>query len=387
MNPHRITRRRAGRHGGPTRLARLQAPYAGGPRKFKIGACDWSIQKRGDPEALKTAKEIGLDGVEVSFGRPGEKFDLRLAENRAAYLAEAKNQGVEIASLAMGILNQVPYASDDGAEQWVAECIDVMPQLNQQVVLLAFFGNATSGSSRTAAGDRPAAEPRCPRAEAAGVTLGIESYLNADEHLRILDAVGSPSVQVYFDVANMDEMATTFAGRSADSAASDLPDSLQGKRFPARGRKSRFAKVRQTLDEIGWQGWLVIEGALPGGQPMFESYVKNQRFLRRVFAQPERKRPCFRKRGAWPRWEACLPSGIGPRPCVSYRRARFVDMDRERFEPVDESIRFDLQEPVAGLFCQTCGSGRPASPSAGPREAGPSERHFLAPSPSLTAKM
>ena len=287
MNPHRITRRRALAAMGGALLASpaCSALAAGGPRKFKIGACDWSIQKRGDPEALKTAKEIGLAGVEVSFGRPGEKFDLRLAENRAAYLAEAKNQGVEIASLAMGILNQVPYASDDGAEQWVAECIDVMPQLNQQVVLLAFFGN---GDIK----DRPERRQEiarrlnrvAPRAEAAGVTLGIESYLNADEHLRILDAVGSPSVQVYFDVANMDEMGYDVC-REIRRLGRERICQIHCKENGSLLGEGRvdFAKVRQTLDEIGWQGWLVIEGALPGGQPMFESYVKNQRFLRRVF--------------------------------------------------------------------------------------------------------
>ena len=36
-------------------------------------------------------------------------------------------------------------------------------------------------------------------------TIGrIESWLNADQHLRILKAVGSPAVQVYCGVANME---------------------------------------------------------------------------------------------------------------------------------------------------------------------------------------
>jgi sugar phosphate isomerase/epimerase len=44
-----------------------------------------------------------------------------------------------------------------------------------------------------------------PKAEKAGVVLGIESWMNADEHLRIVDAVASPAVRVYYDVANMTE--------------------------------------------------------------------------------------------------------------------------------------------------------------------------------------
>ena len=38
---------------------------------FKIGACDWSIGNTQKPEAFAVAKEIGLDGVEVSFSQPG----------------------------------------------------------------------------------------------------------------------------------------------------------------------------------------------------------------------------------------------------------------------------------------------------------------------------
>ena len=37
-------------------------------RGFKIGACDWSLGKRGDPHALDVAKNIGLDGVQIDFG-------------------------------------------------------------------------------------------------------------------------------------------------------------------------------------------------------------------------------------------------------------------------------------------------------------------------------
>ena len=34
---------------------------------YKIGACDWSIGKRQQIDAFEVAKEIGLDGIEVSF--------------------------------------------------------------------------------------------------------------------------------------------------------------------------------------------------------------------------------------------------------------------------------------------------------------------------------
>jgi L-ribulose-5-phosphate 3-epimerase UlaE len=49
-----------------------------------------------------------------------------------------------------------------------------------------------------------------PKAEKNNVILGIESYLNAAEHLEIIDAVGSKNVQCYYDFRN-----TTDAGYDA----------------------------------------------------------------------------------------------------------------------------------------------------------------------------
>ena len=49
---------------------------AGQPPRFRIGACDWSIGQGGKIEALDVARQIGLDGVEVSFGPPGGEVQL-----------------------------------------------------------------------------------------------------------------------------------------------------------------------------------------------------------------------------------------------------------------------------------------------------------------------
>src|SRR5258708_7314058 len=77
--------------------------------RFKIGACDWSIGKRQQIEALELGKKLGLDGVQVSFDDRGTKTDLRAEEARRGYQEKAKETGVEIASLAMGCLNNIPY--------------------------------------------------------------------------------------------------------------------------------------------------------------------------------------------------------------------------------------------------------------------------------------
>jgi sugar phosphate isomerase/epimerase len=45
-----------------------------------------------------------------------------------------------------------------------------------------------------------------------------------------------------------------------------------------------FAAVRKAIDDIGFTGWIQIEGAVPKGAPMFESHIENVRFMRRILS-------------------------------------------------------------------------------------------------------
>jgi sugar phosphate isomerase/epimerase len=258
---------------------------AEGDRTFKVGACDWSIGKRGQVDALSVARDIGLDGVQVSFSAPGDGQDLRQPEVQQAYLQASEQTGVAICSLAMGVLNQVPYASSPDAEKWVAECVEVMPELKQKVVLLAFFGNGDIHEKPDLQQEVIRRLKRlAPQAEKAGVVLGIESWMNVDEHLAILDGVGSPAVRVYYDVANMEQQGYDIYKEIRQLGRDRICEvhCKENGYLLGKGRVD-FPKVKAALDDVGWSGWLVIESAVPKGMSMPDAYKKNQRFLRSVF--------------------------------------------------------------------------------------------------------
>lgn len=253
------------------------------PRGFRIGVCDWTINKRTDPTALAAAKKIGLDGVQVDFGG-GEKdpplFDPELQKR---YMEEVKTQDMRIASLAMGVLNEVPYKSDPRAEKWVDQAIDTAQAMRQRIVLLAFF---SKGELKNDAAGTDAVVSRlkniASKAEKARVTLGVESWLSAEEHIAILDRVGSPAVQVYYDVANSHKMGydiykeiRTLGKRICQVHAKDYDD-LYGK------GSIDFKRVREAMDEAGYRGWLVMEGTkMPLG--VEESCRVDAEYLRTVF--------------------------------------------------------------------------------------------------------
>jgi sugar phosphate isomerase/epimerase len=288
MNTHRLSRREAlfAAAGATVVLSPKVASLAADEKRlFKIGACDWSIGRRGQPEAMELAAQIGLEGVQVSFGPPGEKFDLRSEEVRRQYVQAASRHRVDIASLAMGVLNSVPYASDPGTEQWVLDSIPVMAKLDVKVILLAFFGKGDIKGRRDLQDEVIRRLKRAaPKAEDAGVVLGIESLMNVDEHLRILDAVDSPSVQVYYDVANMERQGYDIYQEIRQLGSERICEiHCKENGFLLGQGRVDFEKVKAALDEIGWTGWLIIEGAVGGGKNMFDSYVHNQKYLRSVF--------------------------------------------------------------------------------------------------------
>ena len=245
---------------------------------------------------------------------PGEAFDLRREEVREQYRQASKASDVEIASLAIGVLNRVPYSSDPNAEKWVEECVEVMPKMGQKVVLVAFFAKGDiKGKPQLQQEVIRRLKRVAPKAEKAGVVLGLETWLNADDHLRILDAVGSPAVQVYYDVANM-----TLQGydiyREIRQLGRERICEFHCKENGFLLGKGRidFHKVKQTMDEIGYSGWLIIESAMGKKMSMLDSYKHNQKYLRSIF--PTKARNCLtRSFSKAARYLLCFPlrSGTG----------------------------------------------------------------------------
>lgn len=253
------------------------------PRGFKIGVCDWTIGKRTNPESLALAKEIGLDGVQVDFGSGEKDLPLFNPDLQAKYLEQAKTHDIEIASLAMGTLNNLPYKSDPRTEKWVAGAVDTAKAMEVKVILLAFFGkgdlrNDKEGTDVVVERLKKVA----PKAEDAGVILGIESWLSAEQHLEIIERVGSTAVQVYYDVAN-----STTAGYDIFREIRLLRGQIC--EFHAKDNQALYGKgniafkeVRKAMDDIGYRGWFVMEGTkMPLG--VIESCRYDLEYLRQIF--------------------------------------------------------------------------------------------------------
>jgi len=252
--------------------------------RFKIGACDWSINQLAKVEAIEVGKKIGLDGVQISLGTLDNGMHLRQENIQRQYKAACDKYGMTIGGIAIGEMNNIPYKSDPRAEQWVSDSIDVAKTMGVKVVLMAFFNNGdlkndSAGTDETIRRLKKVA----PKAEDNGIILGIESWLSAEEHMHILNAVDSPNVKVYYDVANSNKMGYNIYEEIRWLGKDNICEfhAKENGFLLGKGRID-FQEVRKAIDDIGYEGWVQIESAVPEKADMFESYQHNNKYLRSV---------------------------------------------------------------------------------------------------------
>ncbi|MHC4396044.1 MAG: sugar phosphate isomerase/epimerase family protein [Planctomycetota bacterium] len=250
---------------------------------FKIGICDWTLGKRTNPESFALARSIGLDGVQVDMGSAKDNLPLRNRELQYKFIETARQNNVEIGSVAMGVLNRVPYKSEPEAEQWVLDSIEACRALGCEVLLLAFFGKGDlRNDHRGVAVVVERLKRAADKAGEAGVILAVESQLSAEQHMDILERVGSPAVQVYYDVANSHKNGydiykeIRYLGKHICEFHAKDNDDLYGK------GSINFPEVRKAMDDAGYRGWMHMEGTkMPLG--LLESCRYDCEYLRRIF--------------------------------------------------------------------------------------------------------
>src|SRR5579863_705238 len=170
----------------------------------KIGVTDWNLDLTGNIEAVALAARLGFDGVQVSLGRTpvSDKLPLDDGAVQSAYLAAAKEQRIALSGTCLDILHVDHLKDNKRAQKWVADSIPITANLQADVVLLPFFGKASlmNHAEMDYVGD--VLKDLAPAAEKAGVKLGLEDTISAEDNVRIMDRAKSSAVKVYYDVGN-----------------------------------------------------------------------------------------------------------------------------------------------------------------------------------------
>jgi sugar phosphate isomerase/epimerase len=237
-------------------------------QRYKIAVCDWMILKRQKLGAFQLTKDIGADGVEVDMGSlsTNETFDSAINTNavlRQQFLDKARELNLEISSLAMSGFYAQSFAERPTVPRMTQGCIDTMKAMH---VKIAFLPLGVRSDLVKHPELRSNVVERLKligaQAEKAGVIIGVETELDAAAQIKLLDDVGSPAIKIYYNFENaiqnnrdlIEELKLLGKDRICQIHCTDK-DGVWLQDDP----EINMPKVKETLDSMGWSGWLVIE--------------------------------------------------------------------------------------------------------------------------------
>jgi len=261
--------------------------------RYQVGVCDWMILKRQKLGAFQLAKDLGADGVEVDMGGLGNRptFDNQLVkpEIRNQFLAKAKELGLGIPSIALAGFYAQSFGTRDGVDRMVQDSIDTAKAMGVTVLFLPL---GVQGDLVQHPELRPTIVERLraagKQAEAAGVVIGVETALDAKGEVALLGDIGSPAIKIYFNLANAlqngrdpcTEMNVLGKDRIIQIHASNKDGA-----WLQNDPQVDLPRIKATLDEMGWSGWLVIERSRDAARATDVKYnfTANAAFLKKVF--------------------------------------------------------------------------------------------------------
>jgi sugar phosphate isomerase/epimerase len=253
-------------------------------RDLKIGVTDWNLRLTGKVEAVETAARLGFDGVQVSLGRKPVNGKLPLDDEvvQQQYLTAAKIHKIPLDGTCLDILHVNYLKNDKLGQKWVADSIPITKKLNARVILLPFFGKGalTTHEEMDYVGD--ALREIAPEAEKAGVILGLEDTISAEDNVRIMERSKSPAVLTYYDVGNsteggfdvQKEIRWLGKERICQFHLKDNPHYLGA-------GKIDFPPLLKTIEDIGFHGFANLETSCPSNS-VDDDMIRNLHFVRRL---------------------------------------------------------------------------------------------------------
>ena len=264
---------------------------AGLPLTVRVGMTDWNLGRRGDITKIALARELGLDGIQVSLTFPTDGSPhLRQPETQTAFKREALRQGVQICSLAIGNpgKSRLPFHTNPASAILLVEAVEVARNLGTTNILLPILGDSHIDMTSTAQVDTFVAMMKevARYAEKAGVVVALEDWISAEDNLRLLDAIGSDFVGVYYDARNIKSRLHDPYGEPAKlNKRIDQIHVKNGQKLLRDAELLDWPRLSQEYLDIGYRGWYVLETGSPTGDFVADTKA-NIEYVRRTFRMP-----------------------------------------------------------------------------------------------------
>jgi sugar phosphate isomerase/epimerase len=271
----------------------LQTKETLNPQPVRVGMTDWNLGQRGDITKIALAREIGLDGIQVSVQYPtdGKTPTLRDAKTQEAFRRAALENGVQICSLAIGNpgKSRLPMHTNPAFAILLVEAVEIAHNLGTNNILLPILGDSHIDMTSQAQVDTFVAMMKevARYAEKYGVVVGLEDWISAEDNIKLMDAIGSDYVASYYDAHNI-------VSRVKDIY---VEPKLLGKRISqihvknanmllsTPGGKMDWPRMAQEFYDIGYRGWYVLETGSPTKDIVADTRA-NIEYVKKTFRMP-----------------------------------------------------------------------------------------------------
>lgn len=266
---------------------------AGGNR-YKVAACDWMMLKRQKLGSFKLMHELGGDGVEMDMGGLGvrDTFDNKFHHRhfRKLFRETADSLGVLVPSVAMSGFYGQSFLTHHNYKALVEDCLSTMRVMDSKVAYLPLGGIKEDWTKPGPARDELVKRLHVAgvMAEADGLVIGIRTPLDAKENIRLLKEIDSPGIKIYYSFQTaldnhrdiISELKTLGKDRICQIHASNT-DGVTLDRDTALD----MPKIKETLDKMGWSGWLVVERSrdVKDVRNVKKNFGTNIKYLKEVF--------------------------------------------------------------------------------------------------------
>ena len=221
-------------------------------------------------EAMQAAAEIGFDGIELDIGSNYRETPL-WSEGVEAVEAMAEQAGSAVLAFCAGACWQIsPASADEAVREEIRALLTDLCGYAQELGAGAILVPVTPGGEEVSYEDSQRRwiqemKELVPVTDATGVVLALENVgrgcgKSADELIHLADGVGSPGVQVYYDIGNATafgndpvEEIELLGARIAVMHVKDLEGDLLG------DGTVKIPESIEALKGIGYDGDLILE--------------------------------------------------------------------------------------------------------------------------------
>jgi L-ribulose-5-phosphate 3-epimerase len=264
------------------------------PVPVRIGMTDWNLGQRGDIAKIALAREIGLDGIQVSVQYPtdGKTPTLRDTKTQTAFKRAALDNGIQICSLAIGNpgKSRLPMHTSPAFAILLVEAVEIAHNLGTNNILLPILGDSHIDMTNAWQVDTFVAMMKevARYAEKYGVVIGLEDWISAQDNIKLLDAIGSDYVAVYYDAHNIvPRVPDIYAEpKMLGRRISQIHVKNANLLLTAPGGRIEWPRMAQEFYDIGYRGWYVLETPAPTNDIVADTRA-NIEYIRKTFRIPQ----------------------------------------------------------------------------------------------------